>query len=346
MILGGSNSGPKGGWAAALARIAPEHRIENKFLGAVGSLFGLLRLLKSRREGAKPPEVIVFEYTLNDSVWLMGKNISLKLVEATLHDVVTICARERIRLLFLCLAVRPPEPEGEAELSMFMNQFYRSVALSRGAADCLLQADILGGVAQSQYVDWLHIGPEAAEKVAQAVAARLRAPIPVPRVAARGRGFFYLDAAEARIEGAATRLALSSSVFDGPFLELARGGRSFWAAKGRLVAIMLRSTERSGTYRISAKGRAIRKNAQSLARDAAPNLMTLHYIAGEFPSASTVAIEMPDSEAELMALPYDLTLMDGPPFKPFEEQALEINGIMVHRPPSLIRRAIDAIIAR
>jgi hypothetical protein len=109
---------------------------------------------------------------------------------------------------------------------------------------------------------------------------------------------------------------------------------------------MLRSTERSGTYRISARGHAIRKNAQSLARDGAPNLMTLHYLAGEFPSASTVAIDMTVSEAELMALPCDLTLMDGPPLKPFAEQTLEINGIMVHRPPTLIRRAIDALIAR
>jgi hypothetical protein len=37
--------------------------------------------------------------------------------------------------------------------------------------------------------------------------------------------------------------------------------------------------------------------------------------------------------------------MDGPPSKPFEEQTLEINGIVLYRPRSLIRRAIDAVTA-
>ena len=346
MILGGSNSGPKTGWAAELQKKSPELRIENGFLGAVGSLFGLLRLLKMRQDGAPKPDVVVFEYTLNDSLWLLGANISLKLVEDTLEDVVTFCAKERIGLLFLCLCLRPPEAEGEAELSRIMDDLYRRVARSRGAADCLLQADILGRIAQTQYVDSQHLGATHFQLVADAVASRLRQPIPVPRGARRGTCFDYIDAAQARIEGPGERIALKSTVFSGPFLELGRGAASYWPANGRPVAVMLRSTERSGHYRISVADMVIRKNAQSLARANVVNLMALHYLAQEAPSASEVVIEMPADEATLMAEPCDLTLMDGPPLIPFEDQKLEINGLMVYRPRSFLRRAIDAVLAR
>lgn len=346
MILGGSNSGPKTGWAAELEKIAPEHQIENKFLGAVGSLFGLLRLFKQRRDRGRKPDVVIFEYTLNDSLWLFGQNVTLPLIEDTLHDVATFCAREGIGLLFLCLCLRPPEPDGEAELSLIMDQFYRKIALERGATEPLLQSEILGGVRQSQYVDSAHIGPEPSLKVAQAVAARLREPVPVPRGARRGLSFFYLDAARAEIEGPGRRVEHDVRVFKGPFVELARGGRCLWRAPGRLVALMVRSTQRSGNYRIQQGDVAILKNAQSLARENVPDLMILHYVTRELPDAPEITVEMPSSEAELMALPYDLTLMDGPALTPFEEQRLELNGIMAYRPRSRWRRAIDRVLAR
>lgn len=346
MVLGGSNSGPKSGWAAMLAQIAPEHRIENKFLGAVGSLFGLLRLLKMRQEGTEKPDVVIFEYTLNDSLWLLGNNITLKLVEETLHDVITLCAREGIGLLFLCLCLRPPEPEGEAELSLIMDRLYRDIARSRGAADCLLQSDILGGIAQSQYVDSAHIGPKPSMQVAQAVAARLREPVPAPRGAGRALTFDYLDAEKARIEGPGKRVALVSSVFEGSFAELRRGGACVWNANGRLVALALRSTEKSGSYGVRAGDRLIRKNAQSLARENVPNLMALHYVTTELPPTARVSVEMTRPESALMAQPYDLTLMDGPPHVPFEQQTLEIAGIMVRRRRNLLERALARLVAR
>ncbi len=346
MVLGGSNSGPKNGWAATLAQIAPEHRIENKFLGAVGSLFGLLRLLKMRQEGTERPDVVIFEYALNDSLWLLGNNITLKLVEEALHDVITLCAGEGIGLLFLCLCLRPPEPEGEAELSLIMDRLYCDIARVRGAADCLLQADILGGIAQSQYVDSAHIGPEPAMLVAQAVAARLREPVPAPRQARRALTFDYLDAKKARIDGPGKRITTSSSVFEGPFVELQRGGACVWDANGALVALALRSTERSGSYSIRAGDRLIRKNAQSLARENVPNLMALHYVTAELPPTSRVAVEMTRSERTLMAQPYDLTLMDGPPHVRFEDQTLEIAGIMVRRRRNMFEKALARIAAR
>jgi hypothetical protein len=345
LILGGSNSGPKNGWAAQLAGFAPEHRIENKFLGAVGSLFGLLRLLKMRRDGDARPDVVIFEYTLNDTLWLAGRNIDFDLVEDTLHDVATLCAQEGIKLLFLCLCQRPLEAEGQTELSFFMDQFYRRIALGRGAADCLLLGDIMGRVAQSQYADIVHIDLDTSTKVAAAVAARLKEPVPVPRGAKRDMRFRYLDAHSAWVQGAGRLTAHKSTVFEGPFLVLRRGGKCVFEFRGRVAALLLRSTQASGWYKITSGDRMLRKNAQSLARDNVPNLVTLHYLAGAMPDASRVVIEMPESEEALMALPDDLTLMEGPALVPFEEQTLEIAGIMVRQPSSPARRAFDALFA-
>ncbi|QGM98926.1 SGNH/GDSL hydrolase family protein [Methylocystis parvus] len=339
VILGGSNSGPKNGWAASLAEIAPEHRIENRFLGAVGSLFGLLRLLKMQQERGEKPDVVVFEYALNDSLWLLGGNITMKLVEEALHDVATLCSREGIRLLFLCLCLRPPEATGEAELSQIMNHLYRSVATARGVADCLLQIDILGEIAQSQYIDSAHIGPDPSMKVAQAVAARLREPIPVPRGGGRGLSFAYLNSEEGRIDGPGERMSIQTSVFEGPSVTLRRGGACVFETKGRLVALLLRSTEESGSYTIRAGDSVLRKNAQSLARENVPNLMALHYVTAELPEAPRASIEMTGSEEALTAAPYDLTLMDGPPLVPFGEQTLELAGAMVRRRRSWLDKA-------
>lgn len=345
LILGGSNSGPKNGWASELARIAPEHRIENNFLGAVGSLFGLLRLLKLRRDGGERPDVVVFEYTLNDTAWLIGHNITLELVEETLQDVVTFCAQEGLRLLFLCLCVRPPEPEGEVELSSFMDAVYRKIALGRGAADCLLQGDIMGGVSQRHYNDWLHIDLQTSSKIAEAVAARLKEPIAVPRGARRGTSFLYLDAASARVQRGGALAAYKSTVFEGPVAVLRRGGRCAFEFRGRLVALLIHSSKESGWYEVASGDRLFRKNAQSLARENLPSFITLHYLAQAMPEAYRAVIHMPECEEALMALPVDLTLMEGPPSVSFEEQTLEIAGIVVRQKRSWTRKAIDALLA-
>ncbi len=344
-IIGGSNSGPQIGWTAALRKMAPEHQFDNRFLGAVGSLFGLVRLLGMSREAGPRPDAIIFEYTLNDSLWQAGGNVSLQVIEETLHDVATLCAREGIGLLFLCLCVRPAEGEGESVGSLFMDGLYRGVARARGA-DCLFLGDILGAIEGGQYSDALHLGPKASHRVAEALAARLRAPIPVPRGARRSLCFSYIDATQAGQEGPARLTRIRTPVFEGPFIELAPGGASRWRAHGRLVALMVRSTEFSGYYRIKSGDFVIRKNAQSAARDDRPQLMILHYVAQEIVGDSEIIVDLPASEAELMKLPSDLTLMDKEPSRPFAEQRFEIGGIVVYRPRSRLRRWIDALIAR
>lgn len=345
MILGGSNSGPRTGWAASLSEIGGEHIIENRFLGAVGSLFGLLRLLKMIRDDEPRPETVIFEYTLNDTVWMAGDSLEPQIVVETLHDVMTICAREGIRLLFLCLCLRPRDGEGEAEGSLFLDRLYREAARARGAA-ALFLGDILGEISPHFFVDPKHLNAAASRRVAEAVATRLQAPLAVPNGAGRKLSFAFLDAAQASLSGEASRAYLESAVFDGPLIELRRGGKCAFDANGGLVALALRSTERSGSYSIRAGDRVIRKNAQSLARETVPNLMALHYVTTELPPTSRVSVEMTRSERELMTEPYDLTLMDGPAHVRFEDQTLEIAGIMVRRRRNVFEKALARFVAR
>jgi len=345
MIIGGSNASPRTGWASILKDIAPDHAVDNRFLGGVGSLFGLLRLLEMLRRDEPRPDAVIFEYTLNDTVWLVGDSVSWKTVQETLHDVMTICARERIGLLFLCLFLRPREGEGKAEASLFLDRIYREAAQARGAAT-LFMSDILGDVGPESFIDPKHLDLASSRRVAESVAARLRAPLPVPSGAARKLRFAYLDASRATLSGKATLARHTTPVFEGAFVELSRGGKCAFDAEGRLAALLLRSTENSGFYSIRAGGRAIRKNAQSLARANVRNLIALHYVVRDMPSSARITIEMTRSETALMAQPLDMTLMEGEPLVPFEDQTLEIAGIMVYRPRSWLGRVIDRLVGR
>jgi hypothetical protein len=49
----------------------------NGFLGAVRSLYGLMRLQKREQERAPLPDIVLFEYTLNDILLVSRKAISL-----------------------------------------------------------------------------------------------------------------------------------------------------------------------------------------------------------------------------------------------------------------------------
>jgi lysophospholipase L1-like esterase len=347
MVLGGSNSGAKGGWAHVLKGLVKEHHVDNKFLGAVGSLFGLLRLLKLDYDNSPKPDVVIFEYTLNDSLWHAGGAISLQMIEKTLHDVITYCARHRIKLLFLCLCVRPVnEGAGESEGSLFIDDLYRSVARLRGVSDCLFQANILGQVCFEQYTDPLHLSQESAAQVASAVAARLRRAILIPNGSWRRIAFSYIDAMKAQIEDQASIINIVSSVFEGPFVELRRGGVVRWRTGGRLMAVMVRSTEQSGLYRIRAGKEAVRKNAQSVARDKVANLLTLHYVLKEFKDHSDIVIDLPVEEECLMGLPNDPTLMECPPLTRLETQSLQINGILIYYRDGTISRLLEWIIVK
>lgn len=325
LVLGGSNSSDSG-WVQELRRLAPEHEIENGFLGAVGSLFGLLRLLKRRQDGARPVDLVIFEYALNDTILFIGHNLHPDMIPPTLDDVATLCARDGIPLLFLCLCVRPPAGQDEAEASRYINQIYVDTAAARGAAPCILQREVLGKVDFEQYSDQFHLKPVFAARMAAAVAERLRPPLPVPLGADRALRFLYLPASRAALSGAAERSLLGTPVFVGPSVRLRAGGRLAWRQPGRLIALLVCVTALSGDYTIRARGWRGRKTAQSLARENRPLLVALHYLTHPPPRRGKVSIELPASDPALQDLRHDFTLMEAGPTVPYERQSLEICG--------------------
>ena len=93
LLLGGSNAGLHYGWAAQLAARLPEHRVTNRFLGAVGSLYGLMRLMRLGEDQAPPPQLVIFEYALNDAVLLDAGWLRMDLLEDTLRAVAELSER-------------------------------------------------------------------------------------------------------------------------------------------------------------------------------------------------------------------------------------------------------------
>ncbi len=330
LTLGGSNTGIKIGWAAHLKSLAPEYEIANRFLGGVGSLFGLLTLLRLPEEDR--PDVIVFEYTLNDTLLFVGQLIHPDFTAKVLHEIMTICARRNISLLFLCLCVRPCEGESISEGSQYMFDLYKNAATSRGAP-CIMLTDVAPDFSFSDYVDSVHLAAELSQRVAEAVATRLKQPMAPPNGKDREKSFFLADVASARVVGPHAREYLQSPVFSGAFLLLKRGGRIYLDIPGRIVAIMLRSTENSGIYRIRAGRALIAKNAQSVIRKDVPELMTLHYVTATMPETFRTIIDLPKDERELRAIKYDATFMECDCAAPFVDQSIEINSAIFYRDP-------------
>ncbi len=110
LLLGGSNAGLHYGWAAQFEAIVPEHRVTNRFLGAVGSLYGLMRLLRLGEGQEPPPQLVIFEYALNDAVLLDAGWLRVDLLEDTLREVAELCREKSLPLLLLCLEPRPDAP--------------------------------------------------------------------------------------------------------------------------------------------------------------------------------------------------------------------------------------------
>jgi hypothetical protein len=343
LLLGGSNAGVHFGWAKTLAKLVPQHEVENSFLGAVGSLFGLLRLLKLQRENRPRPDVVLFEYALNDGILYDGKSLTAELLEDTLEDVVAFCAAESLPLLFLCLASRPLGDGRLSPTSHYIDGFYHRAARRRRMATPLTLTDILGDVDVSHYVDPFHLGEASSRLVAEAVAQRLRSPIPVPSGPRRTLSFDYVEASHAHCDEGVTLSEIGSPVFQGVFVELARGQASRWPCAGRLASIMALSNESSGFFRIRAEGEALRKNAQSKMCENVPQLIMMYYVVSRLRADGEIVIDMPANESDLTQLPHDPTLMERPPNAPFATQTLLVNAIMVQREAPLTQRLLKCV---
>lgn len=344
LLLGGSNAGMRNGWAAQLQEKACGHNVENRFLGAVGSLYGLMALMKHFREGEAAPDLIVFEYCLNDILLVEAGVLAAPLIADALEAVVDICATARLPLLFLCLA---PRPDAQARASTRRVTRLYERAASRAGAPILRVSEIFeNSLAASDFQDENHLTPQASARVADAVLQAVEAGVPAMRDAGEiAPRFEYVDATRARAQGPYRILEIQSRVFRGPFLELARGASSLWPGRNALVGLMLQSTAASGDYLIRANGRSYRKSPCSQMQETVQNLMLLHYTTRRIEAAGEVEIAMPEDEGSLMRAPEDKTLLAVPATAPFAEQTLLIHGLMFWRPRTVVER-IRAAFAR
>jgi hypothetical protein len=344
LLLGGSNAGIREGWAFQFQRQASEHEVENRFLGAVGSLYGLMALLRMEREGTAPPEIIIFEYCLNDILLFAANCLGETLVVDTLEAFAACCARRGIRLMFLCL---DPCQTPSKELRGARRRARRlyAEAATRYATPAIWLEDIFpGGPTAAHYQDQNHLTVEASAAVAAAVLRKLgEARIPVARGAEIR--FDYVDATSAQARGASELRHIQSKVFEGDFIRLKRRSESHWPGRGRLVALMLHSDETSGDYLVRAPRCARRKNPRSKMQEIVANLMLLHYVSGAIATDRGVVIAMPDDEASLRCVPEDATLLAVPPTARFLDQTLDIHAVIYWRPRSLAKR-IGALLGR
>jgi hypothetical protein len=348
LLLGGSNAGLHFGWAAQFKALASDHEVSNQFLGAVGSLFGLLRLMETLTDDAPAPDLLVFEYALNDAVLMDAGWLRTDLLKDTLDDVLALCHRRNIRTLFLCLE---PRPTGRARVNRAVRRvkgYYEAAARKYGLPPCLTLEDAIGVAGLEHFCDKHHLTEAASIRMAEVLAATInRNDVPVPR-AVRGADklFRYTPAREAQTQGPCRRVEIASTVYRGEFLEISRSGSSRWPGTGLVAGLMLRSTQDAGVYRLAVTREAYRKNAQSAMRDIVPNLILLHYSRRQPYANDDLEIAMPASEAELMRLPEDKSLLDRPCDRAFAAQTLEIAGVMFWRRPAWPRRLVAMLLAK
>jgi len=338
LLLGGSNAGISFGWASRFHALAHEHVVVNAFLGAVGSLYGLMRLREIERAGAARPDLIILEYALNDMMLLDNGVLSLEMIDDALDDIADFCARERIRLILLGLELRPPDRRRVRTCVDKVKRRYAAAAARRGLTYFTLD-DILGGAKLDHFIDPYHLTAEASIEVADRLFAAMEAGVGVPRaVPDSAPRFEFTPVSLAQTDGHCQRVELQSSVYRGDFLEIARGGSSRWPGHGRLVGLMMRSTHLSGEYRIETRAGAFRKNAQSSMREIVPKLMLLHYSSRRLWARDDLVVSMPADKASLARLRNDRTPTETPGLEPFDTQRLEIAAAAFwNKPPLRLR---------
>ena len=348
LLLGGSNTGFWGGWAhhfVALAERDLGANVTNGFLGAVGSLYGLMQLLKHDREGAAHPEIVIFEYMLNDILLVSQSAISTILICDTLAEISEYCLDRKIILQFLCLAPRQHRILIALSASRSVTTAYNKLARHYGLPRPLLQDEVLGRrVSNDDYLDEAHFRPDISRRIAETLLARILAlPKQAPKIIAlrRRRAFEYVDASQAETSGQAYRTKLEMTVLKGPLVEMNRPAITIWPATGRLVGVVFRSRPTSGWYRLTVGHTQRRKNACVTDLLLLAELVAMQYPNIRAQACGSIEIAMPEDEAELMRLAHDISPMELPPTRPFGEQDLAIHGLMLWRGPFGFARLIE-----
>lgn len=97
MIIGGSNSQMKAGYASHLPELLPDADIVNLSVGAAPSHMGVFRLLTCPRLART--DHVVWEYALNDVNHVKSKGYSEDSLLGFVEHTLKICARRRIKLI-------------------------------------------------------------------------------------------------------------------------------------------------------------------------------------------------------------------------------------------------------
>ena len=350
LLLGGSNTGIWEGWAHHFVILAEGRlgaKVSNGFLGAVGSLYGLYQLLKMERENNHTPDIIVFEYTLNDIVLVRGSIISAKLVMDTLIEIAEFCVSRKIVLQFLCL-----KPQGGREFLSILTgrnvqRFYEQVAEQYGLPAPLSQRDAMArDILDSDYLDKHHLTPEASLVVAEALLRRLSGPLAIgspTRPPRPQRAFAFLDATEASPVGRARLQQCDMTVLQAPVIEMMRPSSATWSASGRLVGVLLRCRTTSGWYSIRVDRAIRRKNASTADLALLPELVVMQYPNIRTQAREVIEIAMPDRELELMRIELDRSPMTRTPSGNFLNQEFAVFGIMLWSGLSKFDRLVETL---
>ena len=341
LLLGGSNAGMTEGWAYHFAPRAAERGwlVENGFLGAVGSLYGVLALHKRISDGLPWPEIIVFEYMLNDLILANARTISPFLVRDCLDEVGRLCAQRGVKLFILGLEPRAGRPPSAIGPTARIRRIYSRASRLTPALGGLFIERALGRLpGPEDYIDDNHLTPRVSEQIADALVAELepcmRVAAPVAATGAQFRaGFCYVSAGEASLEGQASRGRVNTRVFRGQTVEMSRPALSLWQGEGRLIGLLICADATSGAYRITAGPWRRRKNAASEVLDLLGKFVTLHYLADPPPRGATIAIEMSDDEAELEATATEAVPLERAARTPFDSQTLKVYGLIFWNGP-------------
>ncbi len=348
LILGGSNAGLTFGWAAQLKSLTPAALIDNCFLGGSGSLYGLFHLLKIREYGGYLPDLILFEYTLNDIVFFEANQLKADLIEATLTEILSLCANLKIPIIFLGIAPRPKH-----RLFIFndpsrvVKKIYKQI-LSDFNSEIFID---LNSKLKLSYLDDHHLTEASSKNVADFLLDFItRRKITAP-YRTNNSSFKFVLPGDAIFQENTTLKEISSPVYNGEFLEIRRGGSASFLQEGRLVGILIRSTAKSGLYTISTTGIKIKKSAQSTMREIVPNLILMHNLPSPLYSHDRIEIAMPREEEDLTDLPEDHSLLVCASSAHYQDQTLECGALLFwtsareEKSRSLLKKAKSQLIS-
>jgi hypothetical protein len=334
LLVGGSNTGLRDGWARQFEKLATRHRVTNAFLGATGSLYGLVNLMAV--SDLSKVDVVIFEYTLNDAIFVNYGVQDQQLIQICLEQVAAVCRANDIRLILLTLNRRDDFPVA-SEDTRLVNETYLSVAKAWGLEVVSLR-DLISNHARIADcpIDSLfdgtgvHLSQSLAEIIAEAVLAAVQGrpqvtlDLPAP---SRRHEIIYIPATTADLFGKTLFVDRRTAAFKGRFLRLAGDARCQFNGAGELIALLVNSRQESGWLTLETDDGACAKNTHSTWTRPGTDRIIMQYMTKKFgfraPGLSIVRGRRSD-RVDVTPETLDPTVAD-------DAQVIELHGLVVLR---------------